>query len=312
MNSLLDLQDKLRTTGEALGKLQAEIPRHPESRALQSNILSLRKLHTNLQREFQEVSDQLGMDVCRYRVLDDRPTAKAFSRAIGNFQEAFSLAYDGLRNGPKPRRNISVDAGYKTELRLAYAFPGSFGVVFTIPNSRLMLDMPTYLDDAVEAVFSIAKSKDDTSIVSKAAKLLGRAPIAAIYDWAKGNAQGNVGASIQWTRSEVVKEAVDIQVPEFQVLAESLERTSEKVTTEVTLVGVLVGADVTSRRFHFIEDHATESIRGRFADAISVVQTARLPERYIALLKKTVEITYATERENITYFLIRLEAAPAR
>lgn len=307
MDRLLHLQDKIRSTTAAIGKLESELPAHPQSIGLQSNILSLRKLHLNLQEQFQDAANELGVDVCRYRVLNEVPTAKALARAILGFQDAFALAYDALRHGPKARRNLSSEAAHKTELRVAYSYPGSFGVVFTIPNENLLFDLPTQLEEAVATVFALAKSKDDSGVVLNIAKRVGRGPIVSLYDWAKANAQNDAGAAIEWVRDHKVKENIVVQAPEFRVLSESLERTSEEVISEEVLRGVLVGADTKSHRFHFIADSAVQSIRGNFEDAISESQRATLPARYNAVLRKTTKITYATEVENVSYFLIRLE-----
>jgi hypothetical protein len=307
MNSLLHLQDKIRSTTAALGKLETELQSRPNSPALYSNILSLRKLHQNLRDDFQDAANELGMDVCHYRMLNDLPTAKSFARAIGGFQDAFALAYDALRNGPKARRNISSAAVQKTELRVAYSYPGSFGVVFTIPNPRLLLEVPTYLEEAAATVFAVAKSKDNAGVVLQIAKQIGRGPIIGIYDWAKANAQSGTGAAIDWLHDSKVKENVVVQAPEFKALSDSLERTSEEVVTEDVYRGVLVGADTKSRRFHFIADGAEQSIRGKFEDAISESQQAQLPARYTAVVRKMAQLAYSTEVEKVSYFLIRLE-----
>jgi hypothetical protein len=62
MERLLELQNKIQTTGAALGRLESELPNHPESRGLYSNILSLRKLRRSLEIDFQEVAKTLGLD----------------------------------------------------------------------------------------------------------------------------------------------------------------------------------------------------------------------------------------------------------
>src|SRR5260370_10319433 len=307
MDRLLDLQDKIRSTTAAIGKLESELPLHPESVGLQRNILSLKKLHQNLREDFQEAANALGVDVCHYRLLNEIPTAKALSKAIWGFQEAFALAYDAMRHGPKSRRNLSSDAMQKTELRVAYSYPGSFGVVFTIPNQRMMFDVPTYLEEAAAVVFSVAQSKDDTQLGSRVAKQIGRGPIIGIYDWAKSNAQYDAGPAIDWVRDDKVKENVIVQAREFKILSESLEQTGEDVTTEETLSGALVGADTKIRRFNFLPAGAGQTIRGKFDTAISESQQAKLPARYTAVLRKTTKITYSTEIENISYFLLRLE-----
>jgi hypothetical protein len=73
-----------------------------------------------------------------------------------------------------------------------------------------------------------------------------------------------------------------------------------------TIEGTLVGADITSKRFHFIADKATTSIRGRFADAISESHKAQLPARYTATIKRTIQATLATEEERVWHFLVDL------
>jgi len=66
VDALIHLEDKIRSTGAALGRLEAELPHHSESRSLMSNILSLRKLHKNLRDEFDEVANELGFDILHY------------------------------------------------------------------------------------------------------------------------------------------------------------------------------------------------------------------------------------------------------
>lgn len=308
MNRLLHLQDKILRTGAAIGRLESEVAAHPDSRTLQSNVLSLRKLHYNLQHDFRAAADDLGLDVCHYQMLEDRPPAKALSGAIGAFQDALSLAYDGLRSGPKTRRRVSASAMQETELRVAYSYPGSFGVVFTVPNERLLLpEMQSYLDRAAEAVLSVGKAAENAAIVSKAVKEIGRAPIVAIHDWAKTSAHYQVGAAIEWRRSDAIRSEVFIQAQEFGALQTSLERMSEKTDSDLAPTGILVGADTKSRRFHFVVDGTDEDIRGKFNDAISDSHQAEVPMRYVAHLHKTTQITFATEDEEVSYFLERLE-----
>src|SRR6266852_5751694 len=127
MERLLDLQDKILRTSQALGRLESEVVLRQNSRSLQSNILSLKKLHRNLQHDFNIAAEDLGLDVCHYRMLEDRPPAKALSSSIGAFQDALSLTYECLRTGvPKAKRFFNSLTEEQTELRVAYSYPGSF------------------------------------------------------------------------------------------------------------------------------------------------------------------------------------------
>src|SRR5271157_2196908 len=139
MSQLLHLQDKLQTVGATLGRMEMELARHPDSAGLAANMRSIRKLHSNLQQDFAYAANQLGLDVLHYRLLEERPTAKALSSSVGTFQEAISVAYEAFRYGPKSRRTVSSVIAGETALQVAYSYPGSFGVVFTVPTQRMLL-----------------------------------------------------------------------------------------------------------------------------------------------------------------------------
>jgi hypothetical protein len=309
MNGIVDLENKLRTTGSAIGRLESAFAQNP-SRGMRANILSLRKLMHNLQGEFAQAADEIGRDVCQYRLLEDRPSLRAFVQALGTFQDAFSQAFESIRKGsPRERRNLSGESQMLSSLQLAYAFPGSFGLALTIPNSRYLFpDMLSQLDRAAVTVFDVVKSNASPESVESTIKVMGRAPISAIYDWATVNAQNDTGAGVEWVRGDRTKSNILIQVQEFESVSRSLERISEKKVTEETIEGVLVGADIQSRRFHFVAFDMDENIRGTFDGAISETQQARLPARYKAILRKTTEFRFASNTEVSSYFLERLEA----
>jgi hypothetical protein len=220
--------------------------------------------------------------------------------------------YEAVKTGqPKPNKRPSVDAESNTELLVAYTFPGSLGVVFALPNPRLHFypaDISTYLDEAVNALFRLAKAGQSED-VAIAARTFGLGPINAVYDWAKGHAQHHLNARIEWLRSDVVRDSVTVQYPEFERLSKTIERTGEESQSEVVMRGTLVGADVMSRRFHFVDqiDENEPDIRGRFSEAISESETKQIPGRYKATLRKTTRKNYSTDEEDISWFLMKLE-----
>lgn len=307
MSQLLHLQDKLQTVGATLGRMEMELARHPESSGLAANMRSMLKLHATLQEDFAYTANQVGLDVLHYRLLENRPTAKMLSSSVGTFQDSVSVAYEALRDGPKSRRTVSSIVAVETALQVAYSYPGSFGVVFTVPNERMLLpDIPSRLDRAIAAVLELGKAHDSKTIIADTERQLGKATVAAVYSWAKANSVNRTGTAIEWRRSSEIRAEVLIQEPEFRALSEALESTAGRVEEKITLSGTLVGADINSQRFHFVTS-ADEDIRGRFSDAISEKQKAQLPQRYRAELIKTTETTYATDEPKITYFLEKLE-----
>jgi len=302
------LQDKIRTTGAVISRLESELSRHPDSMGIAANIISMRKLHSKLESDFENAADAIGLDVLHYRILDEQPTAKSLASSVGTFQDALTVAYDALRNGPKARRSVSSSVIAETELRVAYSYPGSFGVVFTVSNERLLIpEMQSYFDKATEAVVKLGKAQENKEAFANAERSLGRATLTAVYDWAKANSEAKTGASIEWRRGEKERGSALIQLPEFSAVAESLERISRRTEEDKVVLGTLVGADIKTGRFHLVVTENDEDIRGKFSDAISESQVAKLPGRYSAILRKTTEITYATDQEKTSYFLEKLE-----
>ena len=307
MNVLIDLQDKLRTNTEAIGRLESALATTPASVILHANLRSLKKLHSSLEEQFEAARKQIGIDVCRYRILEDRPTARGLANALNGFQDTFSVAFEALKSGPMMRRVIPKDTLAATELRVAYTYPGSFGVVLTVPRERLLFDdWATQADQAIDVVFGIAKAKSSREVAS-VARQLGPAPIAALYDWAKDNAQSRVGADVEWSpdTSKQTARNLFLQYPEFEEISHSIEETSDETITVQDYPGSLVGADTKTRRFHFVTDRL-ETIRGKFFDAISSGQQATLPERYVATMRVHRRTNFAKGEEEAAYELLKL------
>jgi hypothetical protein len=295
------------TNTAAIGRLESALVQQPDSLVIQANLRSLRKLQDSLTEEFQAIVREVGLDVCSYKMLQDRPSVRALSRSLGAFQDAFSTVFESLRSGPMSRRLISRDSLKATDLHVAYTFPGSFGVMLTLPRDRLLFeDWQTKADEAIEIVFNVTQSRSSKE-VAQVANQLGRAPIAALYDWAKGNAQNKTGADVQWNHETAATLArkLFVQYPEFAELSRSIEETSDEQTKTLELSGILVGADTKTRRFHFVTED-DQDIRGRFTEAISERQKAQLPARYVAMLSVKTKVNFATAEEESSYELLRL------
>jgi len=308
MNRLLDIQERIRTTTAALGRLEPEFAKNPQSASLNANIRSLRKLYDNLTLDFEQISSSLGLDICVYRILDERPSIRTLSSSLASFQDALSTTFEALKKGPRERRTFSPETIAQTEFRVAYTFPGSFGVVLTVFNQPLLSDdWLNDLDNAVDKVFLLARSKSSESVL-ELSRILGKAPVKAVYDWAKANVKGMTGAEVEWKRNKTIRNRILIQYPEFGELSLNIEKIVDHSIKEIDEIGTLVGADIVSKKFHFVVEATDHDIRGHFSDAISESQRAELPARYKAHFRKTTRLSLATEEEKIEYFLTHLES----
>jgi hypothetical protein len=305
MPDILELQEKLQDTTAAIAQLEHAVIENPDTPSLAVNLRSLHKRREALESDFLELTNQLEQDVCRYRLFvgGTRPTISGLAQAWTNFQNAFSVIYDAIKNGPKVRGRIGTTAAEETSLGFSYSFTGSVGIVMTMPNERLLLG-ETLIDQAIRTMFDLAAAQDHRQI-REFAKTLGPAPVRAMYYWANTHVQNGMGAEIEWRRDKETRARLFVQEPELARLANAIQHTSDETSEELTYAGTLRAADLDRKTFRLETDDEL-SIKGSFEDAIDAKHAVTLPRRYVARLVKTTKIYYSTEVEDISYHLLSL------
>jgi hypothetical protein len=310
MSRLSEIQEKLLETNAAIAELEKAIANDPKSLSLSAMMKSMEKRYQKLETDFLHEVDSLGVDVCAYRIFGEeegRPTLKALSSVLGDFQNLVSTVYDAIRTAvPKVRARISAEIAAETEFRFGYTFPGSVGIVLTIPNQRLLIG-ESYLDECLRVISEMAKVHDSPEVLEYA-KRLGPASVRAMYRWAYDHAESGLGVDMEWRRERIIRTRLFAQRPELERLHQTISLTSEEQVSESTAHGNLVGANVTRRTFQ-MELDTGEEIRGSLSKdmVISEEQTVELPKRYKAQIEKRQKIYYSTEEEAVSYHLLKLE-----
>jgi hypothetical protein len=308
MIELLDLRSKILDTQAMIARLRSMVADHPNEEALLENLQTLRKRQANLEEVFLETASKNELDVCSYRFpAEERITLGGVAGALSNFQNLFTVVYESLRKGPKKRARIDAETFAETSFGFGYAFAGSVGFVFTLPNERLLIG-ETALDDAIRTVFEMVKAESSEEIATYAKKL-GVAPIRAMYKWANEHAEYGLSADIEWRRADKVRASVLVQNQELIRLRTTIDRTSEDVVEELTVPGILVGADVKRRTFHLTVEGGAD-ISGPISEGVDAPDFVTLPRPYTARVRKTTRIYYSTEKEEISYLLTGLTEPP--
>ncbi len=310
MSDLLDIQEKVQDTAAMLAQLERELARHPDALGLQLNITSLEKRKQKLETELFAATSAMGLEVCSYRIMPEQARVKVagVSGVLSDYQSLVSSFYDAIKNGAKHTAKLGAEVAALTAFDFAYAFTGSVGFVFTVPNETTLFDN-TVMDESIRLIFEAAKARRPDDILTFARRL-GPAPIRALYKWADDHVKALFSADIEWRRGQSVRQKALIQRPEFERLTQAIAETSDESSEEFTLGGLLVGTDVTKRTFHFQADQNGD-VRGRSGEVISPSHPVEVPKRYTATLRKTTKIHYSTEAEDVSYELLRLEAVPA-
>lgn len=306
MKAFTEIIQKISDTQQAMRKLAALLSKNPSRLSLQSSYESLQKRHEVLEAKFLSLSNQNQLDVCSYRVfseIGENYPIFAFGSALRDFQKWFSTIYDALKTGPKKRARLSPEILTESTLNFAFSFPGSVGVAMTIPSERMLFENDLQLAMIKTTEMLKAEGSDQ---VHYFAKQLGAASVRALYCWVEDHVNAGLGVDIHWVSNEKPISEIIMGFEKMKNLKQAIEETSDLEEATLEVQGWLVGADTSSHTFHMVFEEDRE-IRGTMSEAVGASYTVELPQFYIATIKKTSFVNYATGEEKTTYFLESLK-----
>ena len=305
MSKLADLQREIEQAGMAISRAERSLAAHPQIPSTAATLRSFQLMRERLEVAFLAETNALEMDCFSYRFeFDDRrrATIAALTSALGIFQKTFTSVYDALVNGPKKRASINPESVDLTAFGYSYSFPGSIGFMMTLPNERLLFGA-SKIDDAMEATFMLLNARNSTEI-EEITEMVGLPAVRYAHQWATESGKAGLGADMIWQRQERTKSELRIQPQEIRELAYILASAFSK--EEILIVADLLLVDLSEKTFQ-MRSLIGEIINGTFTKAISESSPAQLPKRYIATLNISTKIALVDGKEQITYFLVRLD-----
>jgi hypothetical protein len=95
-----------------------------------------------------------------------------------------------------------------------------------------------------------------------------------------------------------------LQLPDLEALVAAIDNTVEITEEDFEYVGVMVGADLDKRWFHF-RPSSNADITGKFSDHISPTQKFLTGAEYHVRIRKKVKVFYSTDQvEDVSASLI--------
>jgi hypothetical protein len=182
VSRLLDIREQIQDTQAAMSQLDRVIAAEPPERRAAPSLLisaaSLRKRHNELKAEFVREASRASVDVCSYRIFANniQPTVTTVAGAMGKFQKLVSVVYAALKHGRRERQVLSEDVVQETSFEFGYSFAGSVGLVFTLPNQRMLGEVESRLDEAFRDIIDMTRAT--WCSVSRAAAACKRSSIA--------------------------------------------------------------------------------------------------------------------------------------
>jgi hypothetical protein len=307
MSALAEIQDRIQSTSALISQYESAIAGYKGQApaSLPANIRSLEKLRNRLEREFLEVAQDQQMEVYRYRLLEetDRPTLAAVASAWAGFQSLFGEVYGAIgktaeaavaRKGKKEKGStVSVP-----QLGYAYTFPGSIGVVATIPREVRLIG-ESQLEQAANMVFDLIEARD----VNRIARALGPGPIEALHHLIQTHIDNHFGIGLEWDDATGVRRKTEIQYPKLDSIRGIIADTTTEVI--VTVTGMLQAVHMKDHTF-MIEGDDGKEYKGTFTDAIRVEHAASVPCRYKATMSQVTKLILLGKEPKTTVILSSL------
>jgi hypothetical protein len=303
MSRLEDLQKELQGVSAAVVHAERTLAANPNVPSVAATLRTIQKRRENLEEEFLVVAAAQGLDVCGYRiVLDDKPaTISGLTAVLSTFQKVFTSVYDAVMRGPKLTSKAGAETIAATELGFAYTYPGSVGVMMTLPNDRLLIG-DTKLGEAMGQTLELLNARDKVKVEAMT-EIIGLPAVRLAHQWATENAKAGFGAEITWLRNDSMKRELRLQMQEIAEVASSIRQAIAK--EEIVVTGELLDVALSSHTFQMrLHDRI---IQGGFKDAINAEHPAQLPKTYRATLNVMQKIVIEDGKEEITYFLVRLD-----
>jgi len=113
MTELVEIQEKIQATTEAISRLERQMAAQPARPSLLANMKSLQNRYTALEADFAAAAARQGIDICSYRIFAEgaRLTLNGVAKALINFQSLVAQVYDSLKRGPRRKGHLSDEAG---------------------------------------------------------------------------------------------------------------------------------------------------------------------------------------------------------
>jgi hypothetical protein len=205
---------------------------------------------------------------------------------------------------PKDTAHLSSAVIQQSSFDFSYAYSGSVGFVFTMPNDRLLTG-ETRLDDAMGHLFAMAQCSSADE-VKEFAKRVGLAPVRAIYDWANALCASDAGADVKWEKDQETKGSLLLQPAQVRALRDLIALASDLEIDENTFPGILLGFDSQTLTFRLEPQDGGSVIRGKIAVDADLPLPVEIPKRYTAQVRTSTRIKYSTEQPEIAHTLLSL------
>lgn len=300
--SELERSAALRTKVAAM---ERALVANPSDKGLRISLLSARKLADRAESDLMDAAAASQIDLCRYRLQKQSSghyTATSLANSVISFQDVVTALYNFVENGAKSVARYSERIREQSALNVAYTFPGSMGVLFSVPNDRNLFNEGK-IDGVMDGLDRLA-AIHDVQDVRQVVREMGLNVVRTAYRWADHNWHSDYSVDVVWTHSNRIVKGGIFTRNQFLRMTTAIKSTSDEQIHKFTVVGTLVGMHVLSDTFSLATENGT-TFSGRLSSSFDR-REYKIPREYRAKIAEITTVNYATEMTSNRYELLSL------
>lgn len=238
---------------------------------------------------------------------DNEIPARSLSSFVGAFQELLDALGQACKGEPTIRGAIPAEILQQTRLNVAGTFAGSFGISMRAHNFSDILG-DALMRDAIEQAIFLLQAQDDEDLLSnKLHELKGR--VTSKYrSLLEQLDSSSASLNLRW-RSPRPDSRADIELTRDKVTAalRIVSMVDLQMAEEVEVPCTLYGLNIRTRSYEFWTLETNEKYSGKLGEDVPErVSHARLQDKYIATVKKVIEVQSASGEEKDRWVLMDL------
>lgn len=296
---------KLQSTETAIQGIERELAARPNDGGAALSLKSLVELRTIMRNDLATIAaatHQTAVDIRLFAQNSERLNASIFATTISSFQRLFSLIFEACRLGiPLTTFRISSVSKHATSFTPALIYPGSLGVVMTLPVEKYLTHQ-VELSAAAKMLNDLLSCRSSDEIFSLS-KTLGRAPIVTASNLASAMSSSSVGTEVRWFDEDMSDISQYLEPETWKELSLAIAEVGDQLTSQFQVHGYLVAGNVEKHKFELRTDEG-EAYAGSLSKEYEEFTLGRY---YTATIEVTSSINVATGESIETYHILSLE-----
>ncbi|WP_156201120.1 DUF6575 domain-containing protein [Wenzhouxiangella marina] len=238
---------------------------------------------------------------------DNEIPARNLSSFVGAFQELVDALGQVCKGEPTLRGAIPAEILQQTRLNVAGTFAGSFGISMRASGFSDILG-DALLREAMSEVIFLLQAQDQEDLLSnKLHELKGRvtSKYRALLEQLDAS---SASLNLRW-RSPKPDSRADVELSREKVSAalKLVSMMDLQMAEEVRVPCILYGLNIRTRTYEFWTLDGNQKYAGKLGDHVPErVSHARLKDKYVATVKKMVEVQSASGEERERWVLMDL------